>query len=145
MIVKRVERRVGASPGRRVSIALPVASSLFALPSLALAEDIEWQLAFLRGTELAANAPATLTFATDGSVSGTGGCNRIGGAAKIAPPSLEFGDMFSSMMACEDDAMAQERGLLEALENTASFTVSADTLSLIDASGTEVARFVRAE
>jgi putative lipoprotein len=128
-------------------LGLAFASILFGFPATATVaeaqEDIEWRLASVRGVEVAASAPATMTIAGDGAVSGTGGCNRIGGGVEIAPPAIEFGDMFSSMMACEDDLMAQESALIKALEAAASFSVSADTLVLMDASGAELASFVR--
>lgn len=106
---------------------------------------VMWQLSALRGEELQGSVKSTLFFAEDGKVNGHGGCNTFGGGAKIDGTSIKFGNLFSTMMACEDNKMNQERAFHEALGNAASYELSEGVLVLKDEAGKETARLVHAE
>lgn len=62
-----------------------------------------------------------LELAEDGKVSGSGGCNRIGGLATIDGHAITFGQMISTMMACPKAVMAQEAKFLDALKRVRSW------------------------
>lgn len=100
-----------------------------------------WQLASLRGTDQTGSS-AFLTFGDDGRVSGSGGCNSIGGTFTAEGGKLSFGgDFVSTMMACEESIMKTEQELLAALPQVASYAITGGRLVLSDAAGTEVAAF----
>ncbi|QCI69214.1 META domain-containing protein [Phreatobacter stygius] len=98
-----------------------------------LAEDI-------RGGGVIDRLQSVLEIAPDGRVSGTGGCNRIGGRATISGATIAFGRMISTQMACTPAAMDQERKFLLALEDARGWRVDPvrQKLVLADARGTPV-------
>lgn len=81
---------------------------------------------------------ATVEFGADGRFGGTAGCNSFGSDYTVdeGGGTLTFGMFATTMMMCEPPAlMAQEAGLVAALEKTATFEIADGTLSLRDASG----------
>ena len=54
-------------------------------------------------------------------MTGSGGCNRLFGAATVAGDSLTFGDIGTTRMACAPAVMEQEQKFLAALAATRSF------------------------
>jgi len=70
----------------------------------------------------------SLTFAEDGTVSGTDGCNRLAGSWTQDGDTLDFGgSLISTLMACEDvDTW---------LSGITTATVDGDTLTALDADG----------
>ena len=63
---------------------------------------------FDRGSADPAQARPTLTFAGDGTVSGTSGCNQFSGAYRRDGGSLQFGGLSSTLMGCDGERGAQE-------------------------------------
>lgn len=102
-----------------------------------LAEDI-------LGGGVIDNLQTTLELAADGQASGNGGCNRFGGKAEIAGDRIRFASLASTMMACQEAIMGQERKFHDALERTRSYRIDANErkLYLLDAAGQVVARLV---
>ena len=78
---------------------------------------------------------ATLSFAPDGSFSGSTGCNRILGSYSQEGSSLTFAAGPMTLRACPEPVAAQESAIVEALPLVASFTGDG-TLALLDADGT---------
>ena len=78
-----------------------------------------------------------LNFGTDGRLSGNSGCNTYNGGFEASGQALKVGPLVSTMMACESPAgvMDQEQQYLAALQNSATFEISGDTLTIRDASG----------
>ncbi len=108
-------------------------------------EGVNWQLVSYvnaKGKTVAAlpDAPATALFA-DGSVTGTTGCNRYGGAYTAKGNKLTVKVGFTTMMACPDAQMAQERQYLAALASAASYKVAGDQLVIKNAKGATVLTF----
>lgn len=102
----RVERVSGQGPAPRQ-------------PGLAgrwLAEDIN-------GGGVIDRLQSVLEIGADGRVSGTGGCNRIGGSATVTGPAISFGRLISTQMACTPAAMNQEQKFLAALEAARSWRI----------------------
>jgi len=97
-----------------------------------LLAGIEWQITSLGETTLVPEAPASLLFERDGRIAGTGGCNRLMGGYTLTGEGISFGDgVGSTMMACPDPIMAQERALFDAMASVIGFDVGADgTLTL---------------
>ena len=58
-----------------------------------------------------------------GRVFGNGSCNRYNGAATLTGESLSFGPIASTMMACPEAIMGQERRLFDTLEQVIGFDI----------------------
>ncbi|NUU17963.1 META domain-containing protein [Cellulomonas humilata] len=94
------------------------------------AEDVtgEW-------VEAGSEPRVYLELADDGALSGSDGCNQLTGAWEIDGSEVDFGDLGSTMMACEDvDTW---------LSGAGSATVSGDELTVLDADGTEIGTLER--
>ena len=75
-------------------------------------------------------AAAELTFNKDGTVTGTSGCNGLGGNYKVEGDQITFDQIVSTLMACDDPRMAQEGAVHQVLTDTASFKIEGSTLTL---------------
>ena len=76
------------------------------------------------------DAGASLTFTDDGTVSGSGGCNSLGGTYEVKDNELTFGSLTSTLMACDDARNAQESFVTQALTGTAQYEVKNETLTI---------------
>lgn len=110
----------------------------------------DWEVnAFLRGTGFStpvAGTKLTATFAADGTLAGSAGCNRYtatytadAGALTITPPA-------STKKLCPEpeDVMAQEAAFLAVLPTATRYELSGTTLDLLKADGTRVVSFTPA-
>lgn len=104
-----------------------------------------WKLTELNGAAVKVlpkqREPHLILQTEGGRVAGSGGCNRIMGSYRLDGPTLAFGKVASTMMACPD-GMDQERAFFQTLEQVRSWHVRSDSLDLIDEAGKTVARFV---
>ncbi len=101
-----------------------------------------WVLSALNGEIPIYGTAVALQFGTDGTVSGTDGCNQFNTTYTQNGSSLTFGQPgASTMMACEEPVMTQAADFAAALAATDGFTISADSLSLLSG-GQAVATFV---
>ena len=102
-----------------------------------LAEDIG-------GRGVVDDARSTLEFVEAGRVAGSGACNRYMGPVSFDGAGVSFGNLASTMMACPDALMDQERRLFEALASVDRLELADDGLTLLAFSGGErVAHFSR--
>lgn len=76
-----------------------------------------------------------LTLADDGSLSGTDGCNRLMGSWTADGDTIDFGEVASTLMACE--------GVDTWLNGLATGTVNGDTITVLDGSGAEIGTLAR--
>lgn len=103
-------------------------------------EDTEWELATLGGSPAVTGTSASLYFEGNDQLFGSATCNRIIGTWETGSDNaLTITTGAMTRMACPGEAGDQETAFLAALENTASFEVDGDTLSLLDSSGNELA------
>ncbi len=100
-----------------------------------LAEDI-------RGGGVIDNLQSVVEIATDGAVTGSGGCNRMRGQATISGTSITITPLASTMMACPPAIMDQEGKFMAALEAARSFRIDPQQrkLFLFDGAGQTVLR-----
>jgi heat shock protein HslJ len=110
-----------------------------------LVEGTEWRLAAYAGTDGAPVAVpdgvmATAVFA-DGVVAGSTGCNRYHAPYRLVGSSIEIGPAAMTMMACEPERTAVERGFTAALAGVAGWARAGDDLELLDAGGRVALRF----
>ena len=105
-------------------------------------ESTYWKLVGLEGVPLTPTQREAhfILRPADMRVSGSGGCNGIGGSYKLDGDRLSFGQMIRTMMACPT-GMEIENAFLVALGKTRSARVSGQELTLLDAEGRPLARF----
>ena len=92
-------------------------------PSAAL-PGTSWLVRTIGGTATLPDAPATMTFAADGTVSGASGCNQFSGGYTVDGDKLTVTQLASTMMACEPEKMAQEQAFTSALTSATSYSIS---------------------
>jgi putative lipoprotein len=76
------------------------------------------------------DAEAMLSFGADGTLTGNTGCNQIGGKYKVEGDQITFDSIVSTLIACPDLQMAQEKTMLQVLADTASFKIEGNTLTI---------------
>jgi heat shock protein HslJ len=87
-----------------------------------------WQLLQLGPNgALSENLP-TLTFSSDGKVSGSGGCNTFSGTATISGMEIKFGALAATKKACSEEVNQQETAYLKALEQAQTYEMRATSL-----------------
>ena len=96
-----------------------------------------WTLVSVGSNPVVEGSGARLAFDDAGNVSGSTGCNSVSGKYALDGPSLTFGMLATTRMACEETLMGQEASVLEALQNVSGWEIDADgNLHLIG--GTEL-------
>jgi putative lipoprotein len=105
----------------------------------------KWLAEDIRGGGVIDFAQTVLEIARDGHVSGSGGCNRIGGGATVEGDRMTFSRMISTRMACTPALMHQESRFLDALADVRRFRVDVRRrkLLLLDAGGKTILRLSR--
>lgn len=106
--------------------------------------DREWQLTWIEGfpSMPAGVTTPTIRFGSDGRLGGNTACNSAGAAYMVDGDRLTIDALITTKRACIDPAGNQlERAYIGAVEGTRRFRIANDTLELLDASGTVVARF----
>lgn len=103
-----------------------------------------WVATEIGGRPVAAGVVSDLTFATDRSAYGTGGCNRFrGGWTAEGPEGLSLGPLASTMMMCAGPKGEQERRFLDALGAVRRWRIEEGSLVLCGAAGTALLRLRR--
>lgn len=86
-------------------------------------------------TGLVAGSSITAIFGTDGSLTGSGGCNNYNTTYKTDGSKITIQPVAATMMACEESVTNQEATYFNALTNAATYSISNGELELRDASG----------
>lgn len=107
-------------------------------------ENTHWKLTWMPGTKIESGTPQQAPFimldSASKRMSGSGGCNQLTGGYELESDHLRFPGVARTMMACR--GMQAEDGLVDALDKVREWKVSGSTLSLMDADGHVLARFV---
>jgi heat shock protein HslJ len=110
-----------------------------------------WQLASFLGAngetvQPVASSIPLVTFDRSGRVGGSVGCNHFTAGYTVSGSGLVIGPAVSTLMYCSEPpgVMDQEQRVFELLSLTAGFTVTGDTLVLLDRAGNRVMTFQRA-
>ncbi|TDR90094.1 putative lipoprotein [Enterovirga rhinocerotis] len=90
-----------------------------------------WRAERIGGRGVVDRLQSVLDLATDGAVSGTGGCNRMSGRASVNGAAIVFGPLASTEMACPPAAMDQERRFFEALRRARAWTLDQTRAKLV--------------
>ena len=77
-----------------------------------------------------ADAEASLTLNSDGTVTGNGGCNGLGGDYEVKDDQITFGPIMSTLMACDGPRMEQEDVVHQVMTETANFKIDGNTLTI---------------
>src|SRR5262245_18266672 len=94
-------------------------------------------------TPVASGTNASLIL-TDGSGGGSGGCNQFVASYELSGDSLSFGEIASTLMACDDATMALEDQYFAALGLVAGYAIDGSALTLTDADGATVLTYAAA-
>jgi heat shock protein HslJ len=84
----------------------------------------EWLLTAIDGEPVDAAAGVSITFGADGTVNGSGGCNRFRGPYTVDGDTLSIGPLAATRMACGEDIGDLETRYLGALEAAFGFAIS---------------------
>ncbi|MFC4624167.1 META domain-containing protein [Daeguia caeni] len=102
-------------------------------------EGKNWLVETIQGMGHVAHGAQTFTISPDGSVSGSGGCNRFFTKATLDGDQISFAEIGSTYIQCPTELMNQELKFLDVLSKTRSYRVDLDKLMLLDANGEAVA------
>ncbi|MGR7994081.1 META domain-containing protein [Xanthobacter sp. ZOL 2024] len=134
-----------AGLGRRAFMAL-VGMGLGA--TIARAEEApspvgRWLAEDIGGNGVLDRLQTTLELTAEGRVSGSSGCNRYTGEAKVDGKAIQFGPLASTRMSCSPGAMDQETKFLAALEAARGWQADMGrrTLTLNDGAGKALVLF----
>ena len=73
---------------------------------------------------------ANLSFKEDGTVTGTSGCNELGGKFAVEGDQITFQEIVSTLILCDTPIMEQEEAMQQVLTETASYEIEGNTLTL---------------
>lgn len=115
-------------------------SPLLAAQTETLAAD--WQLNWTRDSPPSGGAvmPNLKLEKTGGKISGFAGCNQFFGSFKATAKTLKFEQVGASKRGCAV-GMAQESAFLQALRASSTYTLNANTLTLLDSDSKPLAQF----
>jgi heat shock protein HslJ/uncharacterized membrane protein/membrane-bound inhibitor of C-type lysozyme len=100
-----------------------------------------WSLVELNGASVPADADIEIRFDAEGRVSGSTGCNSLGGPFQVQERALRFGDLATTRRACLDPARAaREQAFVSRLAAVDGYTVAPATLEL-HSGGRTILRF----
>lgn len=132
--------RPGPQPGARPAPGAPSTATT----SRASLENTRWRLTQLGAARITVapqqQAPHFALDALTKRVTGSDGCNRLGGTYKLSDDRLSFSDMTTTMMACAE-GVETERAFNEALKRARRWRIAGQRLELLDAAGSPLARF----
>lgn len=97
-------------------------------PSLTDIYGPTWITEQIDGLKVTTSQRATIKFENDGHVTGTTGCNRFSGMAKINGQNITFGQFATTRRACIPELMEQEQKFLEAIENIKKYSIDKNSL-----------------
>ena len=86
--------------------------------------DTSWTVASLDGVPSIPNARPTMTFAGDGTVSGSAGCNQYSGSYRTDGSGITITQVASTLMMCQGDLGQQEAVFLKGLNGAATWHVT---------------------
>jgi heat shock protein HslJ len=89
-------------------------------------------------TPAAPDVETSIEFGSDDQMHGNVGCNGFGGEFKVDADTITFGPVMSTMMFCEGPVGDQEMATIAVLQESATFVLDGDTLTITSADGDSV-------
>lgn len=103
-------------------------------------ENTKWILYNLDGKEFTSENQTYIVFNTiDSKVTGTAACNNFFGQFKIKGNSLTFDPLAATRIACPE--LEKETAFMKAIQNSASYKISGNKLTLSDLNGNVILVF----
>jgi putative lipoprotein len=106
---------------------------------------VTWLAEDIGGGGVVDNVASTLRIDSDGKLSGSGGCNRLMGSAKVEGDTVVFSPPATTRMMCPPAIMDQERKFLDALVKTKRFEIEGSFLRLLGEDGVALVRFIASD
>lgn len=103
-------------------------------PTVSL-EGTGWVLDTMAGEPPLEGTTLTLQFASEGTLSGSSGCNRYQTTYETTGDALDVGEVSGTLMACEQPVSEQESSFITMLTGAERFAIEEDHLTLSDGSG----------
>lgn len=100
-----------------------------------------WLLTELVGKAPVAETAISAQFGTDGTLSGSAGCNQYTGKYTTSGSSITISNLANTAMACDQPVMDQETAYLKALGDAKSYSVNGNSLTLLGGGGTALAAY----
>ena len=88
--------------------------------------NTSWTVISIAGQPTAPEARPTMTFAADGTVSGSGGCNQYNGSFRSDGDRITVGQVSSTLMGCDGQRGLQEAAFLSGLQGATSWRQADD-------------------
>lgn len=101
--------------------------------------NTSWTVIAIGGAPTLDGAKPTMTFAGDGTVNGSAGCNRYSGAVRTDGATMSVGEIASTLMGCGGDRGSQEAAFLGALRGATTWRLADDGKLVISGAGEIVA------
>lgn len=123
-------------------VALAGCTSAAGAPSGGTLTGQVWALTDLAGKAPLQDTGITIQFGTDGTVSGSSGCNQYSGTYTASGSSLTIDTpLASTMMMCAEPVMVQETAYQTALAGVKTYTVKGDKLTLFGLNNVVIANY----
>jgi putative lipoprotein len=105
--------------------------------------DTRWTLDSVQGIPAVTGrgGPPHMVLGPDGGLSGSTGCNQMGGGFSLDRETIIFSPIHTTRMYCAD-AYRTEQELLKAFPDVARFVITGDRLELLTRDGVTLAVFV---
>jgi heat shock protein HslJ len=97
--------------------------------------DVEWTLTQLDGEAVPADPAITATFATSGTLTGSGGCNTYSATWTSDGTNLTVSDLLATFAACSEDVDARESSYFTLLQDAATWSLDGSAITVTTASG----------
>ena len=104
-----------------------------------------WVAEEIGGHSVTGKAPLTISFEPDGTVSGSGGCNRFNGTATIDGNGMTFPPFAATKKMCVPEVMIPEQEFLGALAAVTTYRLEGPYLILDDADGMQRVKLTRSK
>ncbi len=139
----RIHPAFGGDPGERRELLLVRAAR--GAPAEAPAGPVgpAWALEDIGGRGVIDRARTELVLTAEERAAGSGGCNRFTGGYTLDGPSLSFGTLAATQMACAPAVMEQERRFFTAIAEVRGWRIEQGRLLLTDAGGGVLLRLSR--
>lgn len=106
---------------------------------------ISWRPIMVGNEAIPEDSGIFVSFAVDGGIKGSGGCNNFFGSLEQTESGIEIGPLGATRMACPQAIMSREMAFLEALQETKGFQANNDRMRLLDDEGSILAEFIAGE
>jgi heat shock protein HslJ len=126
---------------RAILSILAAAPLLVGVPALAQSPspvqvlDVEWTLSQLAGEAVPDAPPITATFATDGSLTGSGGCNDYSATWSSDGSTLTVSPVLATFKACSEEVDARESSYFTLIQDAASWSLEGAAITVTTTSG----------